>query len=165
MPDFVQFSVLWCMSGIMGEDNRAMMSIARKLKQVSIPFEGLQPTIDHVQEVINFHVQEQQRVAIKAWKAKVAMWHTSSAELYAFVRNPEPAKACMVSWGGKVCSSGSDLFAAMQDVWGEVESWPSVSRKLHAEEVLDEYLVRAPFVPTVMNVSPVDLWRRAPKAP
>ena len=120
--------------------------------------------MEHIQGVIGEYLEEMKKASIKEWKKKVAMWHTSSPELYAFIRNPAPAKACMVLWEGRLCTTGADLYHAMQSFWGKIESWPSESRRRHAEEALEDYCRGLPFNSASLELKACHLKKVAHKA-
>ena len=90
-----------------------------------------------------------QKESLAAWKSRVKEWHSSSATLYAYLKNHDPAKLTAVRMDHEKCSIVPKVVHwVLEGYWEDVESWPTPSRKEQALEAIDD--IYSAFLPCCM---------------
>ena len=86
------------------------------------------------------HVKQQHNLLMDAWKEKAKTWRSSVRSVCAFIRNPSPAKMCVLDNGGHLESSPNKIQSLLRQTWGEIESWPTeVSEQAALLALEDKY--------------------------
>ena len=81
-------------------------------------------------------------------RERVKAWHPTSASLFAYLKNLEPAKITAVRLDQNLHTLQPRIVHwALESFWEDVESWPTQQSKQLALEALDD--LYAPFLPCV----------------
>ena len=80
---------------------------------------------------LNDYLDFVKNTATKTWKSRVKGWGVQSANLYRFLKNPEPAKALVLKKGEdqvEVMSDVREMDRILTSFWSRLESWESESQ-------------------------------------
>ena len=129
-----------------GETLTRRRSISRKL--AALPEEMKQRILsqpmalqqDCVAELQAEHVKQQHTQVMDAWKQKVKAWRGPVRNVCAFIRNPSPAKMCVLDCDGVLESNPSKIQSRLMHTWSEIETWPTeVSEQAALIALEDKY--------------------------
>ena len=84
------------------------------------------------------HLTEKQKAALKNWKLRVKSWHPMEADLFRYLRNQTPSKACVVLVDWVPRSEVQVVNKALRDYWMKLESWENLGDPERASEVAED---------------------------
>ena len=164
-----RYKVLKKVQGCISRYAREGHDMAWKRVERAMEKAGLKKPLDSMQaeQIVSkaatslFDMLEKESLA--NWKSRVKEWHSSSATLFAYLKNHDPAKLTAVRMDSEKCSILPRVVHwVLEAYWEDVESWPSPASKDHAIESIED--VYAAFLPNCMFhfvLIPVDLFMQA----
>ena len=118
------------------------------------PIDDLQGALD---DVLKTYLQQKQKESLREWRQSVKAWHPVEADLFRYLRNPAPGKACAVLANCALTSDAHEL-KALREYWSNLESWEDTGVFQKAcEEAEDKYAMFAPDVPADVELQGSDL--------
>ena len=127
-----------------------LASLARKFKALDIPFsEDLEQCSHDLDQKMAAYLELTQKNALARWKEKVKAWHSQSAELYKYLKNPSPSKCVVLhDENGTPATEAGKMHALLKQYWSSIEEWPNPLDCVRAQEwVWDHYCAFIPHVP------------------
>ena len=120
-------------------------SEGRRLHALKLRFTSLEMAACDLQRMLKHYMDTCQELSLRRWRKKVKTWHTSSAELYAYIRSVPPSKAVIVSTLEGSTNDPMKMFVALSSNWDKIESCPQPKAGEAAIEMLRDHYSR--FLP------------------
>ena len=140
-------------------------SARRKMIACGVVCEDPEEALKELQDKLQDLVEADKRKALADWRVKVKTWHKTSAELFRYLRNAEPSKACLVIKDGAPIADAPLLHKALNQYWSQIESWPSPDSLTTVIEMLvDHYAIFIPRHEAQVTLTPDALHKRVREA-
>ena len=105
-----------------------------------------------------------QKKALAEWRDRVKSWHAQSFELYKYLRNETPAKCTGILHEGVLTMHPTNVEAALEAFWGNLESWPTDNSLVFAIDVVEDvYSLFFPHFPFAAGVTCEDVTKQLEK--